>query len=154
MGEINKALGNAGTPLILEVGGRTWKFSPLSIKRVGALEEWAESRVMAKAQERKATLDREDYLALLSSINEACAAKEYAYNSEFTQRLLRKTFEGQVQFVLALLRPNHPDVTTEDVEVLLVDHADELNAAVERLIGKAEASADRDPPVAGTRSPA
>lgn len=153
MGEINRALGNAGSPILLPIGDKVWKLSPLTLKRQGALEELVEGEVVAAAHKNKGRYEREDFRNLLADINEQIASKEYSFHGPKCQRILTRTFWGQKVFFRALLEPNHPDITDEQIENLLLQHFDELDAAIKRVIGKAtkgEASAEADPTTAST----
>jgi hypothetical protein len=96
MGEINRALGNAGAPMVVPVGEKRYRLSVLNGKRMGTLEAWVEGEVIAGLQRHKAQLDRQDYLDLLKMINESIAEKEYSYGRPACTRILQGTFPGQV----------------------------------------------------------
>ena len=79
---------------MLPIGTRTYKLSVLTKTRQGALEEWVAGQVVAAATRQKAQFEREDFIALLASINRDIANRMYSFNKPACQQMLRETFEG------------------------------------------------------------
>lgn len=134
MGHVNRALGQAGAPIVLRIGERDLKLSPLTKRRQAEVEEWLESRALAIAERSRANLSSDDYVKLLALTNERIDSGDYDFGGECYQRAM-KTWEGQAQILLVLLRPHQPKVTLEDVEDILEECFPEVRTALDRVVG-------------------
>ncbi len=141
MGEINRILGDAGAGIQFEAAGRRWTLSALTKGRQGEFEAYLEALAYAKAE-------RTGNAAFVSRVEDKIAGGHYGFGGKVCQAALA-TPDGAVEMLRILLRPAHPETTTESVLALLEADGEAVNAALRRLIeSTSRKGAGPNPPTA------
>lgn len=118
MGEINRALGEAGAGCSLEIGGEMWILSWPTKGMQAKYEDWLERRARKAALAWADDLDEDAYQGMLARVNGEIAAGKYTFGQPACLAAM-KTADGFLELMRLLLEPKHPRITTEKVRQLL-----------------------------------
>lgn len=106
-----------GAPVDVEVNGKTWQFSPLTMGDLGKLDEWAEQQIFADLKKRIALLPPEAKEAKQKLFDRIALITERELSEEAQAVLISP--RAAVQRALLMLKRKHPEITEKETEDLL-----------------------------------
>lgn len=133
MGEINQALGAAGTGAFFTWRNKRYQLSPLTKAAQASFEAWLEQRAWEASKRAKVSLSHKEYMELVGQVNADIAAGKYSFSTDLVADAMQ-TVPGVYWFCRTLLEPHHPDVTDDQITEMLSEVGDDLLAAVKRLL--------------------
>ena len=146
--EVSKILGSAGGgELVTASDGKEWRLSPCTKRVQSYFEAWLKSRVRAGAVSQKETLAEEDYIQLLSTVEENIALDRYSWGGlPCRKALIQPT--GLVELLRLLLELHHGKerLKTADVEKLLEADGEQFGSAIRTILGLPHPKAEEPAP--------
>ncbi len=115
-------------PLPITLGGQTYRMSPLSDRDIGEMDLWVSTRYLRRA---RASIDPND------SDENKRRAEEVAQRTAATMTFMSglglsmlNNVDGMAQLLWVSIRKNHPKAESADIRQALVEHPEDIEAAM------------------------
>lgn len=124
---------STAAPADITLGGKSYRITPFNFKSLGEFLRWVQDAHLESAKRFASVLEGESKNEYLRN-----AVKQVEELSVFNDEdpILRRYLmspEGVNRLVYLALRPNHPDITLDEVSDILSDQ-DQLQAAFEKVM--------------------
>jgi hypothetical protein len=130
----NRALGNAGVPIRLPVGDKTYLVSACTKRIQLQFQEWLKERAKKEVLSTPG-INTEQAGIALAKVAQDAAAGQYAWTGQ-AGFAARRTYEGIRQMLYFLLRQHQPAIEDEEVEAIMEDYTDAATAAIKESIDR------------------
>lgn len=146
MGKNNADLATmARAPVEVEAKGKTYKLTPIGLKQLGELQQWAKEQIQANGmaqinqiwQQRKVPDEAKQKLTeqLMDRIEAKC-------NDANAIGALLSSPEGALRALLVAFRAHHPDMKQEEMDAIVDEYGlQRLNQLFERINGDDDSEA-------------
>lgn len=113
--------------------GKTYKLTEATIPQCAEFSTWVEMRAWDAIERRQLNSpNTEMYLASVRELNAAIAAGEYEWGGAPVMRATR-TYAGQKQLVIIVMRANHPELMDEEIEAMYTAKHKELEKRIAEI---------------------
>jgi hypothetical protein len=117
----------------LEWNGKTYKLTEANIAQHAEFSTWVEMRAWDAIERRQMhSPNQATYSASVSELNASIAAGEYEWGGVPVMRATR-TFAGQKQLVVIVLRSNYPELMDEEIDAMYTAKHKEIAKRIEEI---------------------
>jgi hypothetical protein len=126
---VGDVLGAAGEPATIDWNGKTYKLAPLTYGAVTRTEMLVAKSVSAELESMRGELPDGQFRRLEADLTAKLLGRAHrAGGALFTE--VMSSADGQVMYLLALLREHHPDATETDARRMMADVPDRVERAI------------------------
>jgi hypothetical protein len=126
---VGDVLGAAGSPAEVVWGGKTYKVGPPTDGAISRVEMLVAAQAGAEVDALKGVLPDSQHRELADDLKRKLMARSHRAGGDlFTETL--QSPDGQVLYLLALLREYHPEMTERDARRMTADVPDQVERAL------------------------